>query len=331
MNVYIDLPNLRSYAKQCGNPNFRTCTEMLRRNFDLHFTFKKECVESEKKQSKAFIMTLMKMLTANRGNSASFQWDTTFPDRPLSEDLYDSLSNEQLMSVYLLDDTNISTMVSHGCLLFAAVGDEMKALSSLLIEGQMIPTKKYALRELKNWDIVTVNASPCTDIIIVDPYIFAQSDMLYEYNSYSLIENLASLNCGHPLNIVIFTFNNHKDGNTRINVPFVTIRRQLKERLMDKTGTEHNITFVTLPDKKEHDRYIITNYKMFESGNSFTYFNDKWKNISTGRWFNVSTHGDKDNRKQSLYTISDLQVIVDEASKGLNSITGDKKSNFLKF
>ena len=331
MNVYIDLPNLRSYAKQGGHQSFRACTDMLRQNFNLCFTFKKEIIQREKKNSLASIMNLMRQLTSNRGNSDVFKWDTMFPERPLKEDGYDTMSKDQLMSIYLLDDPNIDTVAKHGCLLFGAEGSEMKVLENLLIDGQLRATKKYNQRSMTDWSTIANNASPCTDIIIVDPYLFAQSDLLYEYNSYKVIENLARWNSGYPLDIVIFTFSQHKDGTSWVSVPFPTIERQLKARLKEQTGTDHNITFVILPEGKEHDRYIITNYKMFDSGDSFKYFNDKGENISNGRWFHVNTHGDKENREQTLAAIADLQAIIEEVKSGLNSIRGDKKSRFLTF
>ena len=39
MYAYIDLANLRSYAKSGGNPDFPACTDMLRQNFNIRFTF----------------------------------------------------------------------------------------------------------------------------------------------------------------------------------------------------------------------------------------------------------------------------------------------------
>ncbi len=331
MNAYFDLANLRSYAKFGGHPDFQTCTDMLRQNFNICFTFDKGLIQKEKKQAQMSIMNLMKLLSRNRGASEKIEWNCNYPPRPLTEDIYDSMNPEKLTSVYLLDDDNIKEVVNHGCLLFADEGNEIKALGNLLVDGKP-STKAYALREMEDWSVVEDNASPCTDIVVVDPYFFAQSDLLYEYNSYKVIECLAKWNKTHPLNIVVFTFPQHKDEtNNKCDVPFTTIERQLKDRLQALTGVMPNITFVKLPHGKEHDRTIITNYKMFDSGNSFTYFNDKGENKSTGRWLHVHTHGDRDSRGQALDYLRDLQQLVDDLKNGLSSIIGDKKSNFLKF
>ena len=320
MNAYFDIPNLRSYAKAGGHQYFQPCTAMLRQNFNIHFCFDKKLLSQEKKQSMQSIMNLMKLLTRNRGDNDAIVWGETFPPRPLNSELYSKMSKEQLTSLYFLEDPAIQDLIQHGCILFASEGNEIKILSSLLIEGRGIPTNKYAVREMKNWQVIEDNASPCTDIIIIDPYLFAQSDYLYEYNAYKIIELLSQVNNFH-VNVVIFTFK---------NTPFSMIERQLKAII----GGKLNLTFVVLPESgkwKEHDRTIITNYKMFDSNPSFTYFGDKGENVCNGRWLNVNSHGDRKIRELSLKYINDLQMLIDERKSGLNSIVGDKKSNFLKF
>lgn len=323
MNVYFDIPNLRSYAKSGGHPCFMPCTDMIRKGFNIHFCFDKSLLAKEKKQSQQSIMTVLKLLTRNRGNSEFLTWNEVFPPRPLDAELYSTMTNEQLTSLYFLDDDNIKTMEQHGCLLFASEGNEIKALSRLLIEQQDLPTKKYAIRNMSNWNVIEDNTTPCTDIIIVDPYLFAQSDILYEYNSYKLIEHLSKINT-LEVNVVIFT-SITKDSTFSTT----TIDRQLKSKM----GKKLNLTFVYIPEGKlkEHDRTIITNYKMFDSGPSFTYFNDKGENQSHGRWLNVNSLGDKEIRILTLQYIKDLQSLIDDRKSGLNSIVGDKKSTFLSF
>lgn len=320
MNAYFDLPNLRSYAKSGGHQYFQSCTAMLRQNFNIHFCFDKKLLSKEKKQSIQSIMNLMKLLTRNRGDNDAIFWGEKFPPRPLNSGLYSKMSIEQLTSLYFLDDPAIQEMIQHGCLLFASEGNEIKVLSNLLIEGRDIPTNKYAVREMKNWQVIEDNASPCTDIIIIDPYLFAQSDLLFEYNAYKIIEILCQVNT-FEVNVVIFTFK-----NTLFNM----IERQLKMLI----GEKLKLTFVVLPETgkwKEHDRTILINYKMFDSSPSFTYFGDNGENVCNGRWLNVNSHGDRKIRDLSLKYIQDLQMLIDERKSGLNSIIGDKKCNFLKF
>ena len=125
MNVYFDLPNLRSYAKNGGHPAFMPCTDLMRQNYNIHFNFDKSQLLKEKKQSQQSIMNIIKLLTRNRGDSESLVWNDAFPPRPLDSAIYKSMTNEQLTSVYFLDDENIEAMEQQGCLLFASEGNEI--------------------------------------------------------------------------------------------------------------------------------------------------------------------------------------------------------------
>ena len=127
--------------------------------------------------------------------------------------------------------------------------------------------------------------------------------------------------------------NEYKDGTSRSQVPFTTIKRKLKEKLKENIGAEPNITFVVLPGQEQHDRTIFTNYKMFTSGDSFKYFKDG-ANVSLcthGEWMYISSLHDVDNHQNGKDFISDLQTVIDKVKGGLMSIIGDRKSFFLHF
>ena len=317
MDVYIDLGNLSSYARSIGGDS--VCNQMLKENFVIKFTFAKSQIERQKKQVKSSIMALMKNLTRGRGSESNILWSQPCPLRASGD--YSSLSKEELMSVYMTEDEELYGICQDGCLLIARVGEEVKVLKSLFIDNQPIPTREYSSREMKDWSLIKDNASPCTDIIFIDPYLFIQSDNLYEKNSYKIVEHLCEGVKNKKVNIVFFTYS--KD------VPYKTIERNLKLKIVPVTGVEPYITFVKLPQREEHDRTILTNYKKFASGNSFTYFDRNEENISTGRNFYVNSLVDRRNQRQALSYISDLQELVDKLKVGLDSITGDRKSFFL--
>ena len=163
--------------------------------------------------------------------------------------------------------------------------------------------------------------------------MFSQSELEYEINSYSLIEQLCKWAKSTAINIVIFTLKDYKEGNQRQNIPFVTIERQLKQKLSQQIGAEPNITFVILPGQEQHDRTILTNYKMYTSGDSFKYFKDG-ANVSLcthGEWMYISSLHDDDVFQNAQDFIHDLQGIIDNVKGGIMSIRGDKKSFFLNF
>lgn len=331
MDIYVDLDNFYSYACKGGSEHFTACNEMLKQNFNIHFTFSQEMLQNCKKKLRIAVMPLLKSFTRNRGKNKTI-WASPFPGHPLSDDFYDSLSKEQLMSLYWLSDNKVKDYEQDGCLLISSLGDELKSLLQLFIEDKANPTKKYPIREMNDWSVIRNNTSPCTDIVIIDPFLFAQSDFLYDRNAFKVISEVALRVKGRPLNIVIFTNAQYKVENRGyVDIPIPSIQRRLKEVINEQCGAEPNITIVKLPKKEEHDRTIITNYKVFISGDSFKYFDDNGQNVSNGRWFDVCSLAHNENRELVINYLKDLQEIVNSQKTGLMNIVGDKKSSFLSF
>lgn len=331
MDVYIDLDNLYSYACKGGSEHFLACNELLRKNFNIHFTFPKEALEQSKKKVRDSIMTLLKSLTRNRGTRTT-DWGSLFPSRPLSDTFYESLTQEQLMSMYWLSDDQAKAMERQGCLLISSVGNELNTLLQLFIDDESQPSKPYSIRQMTDWSVIGNNSLPCTDIIVIDPFFFAQSDMLYERNSYKVLEELACHVNNRPIKIVIFTNGqNRAESGGYVDIPIPLIQRQIKERIKDKCGVEPFVTIVKLPTREEHDRTIITNYKTFISGDSFKYFDNAGNNTSRGRWLHVNSLAHDSILQQTNDYLKDLQTLTDSLRTGLMNIIGDKKSNFINF
>ncbi len=301
-------------------------------SFNLYFTFDKSMLLNAKKEIKKNFELWSRMATRNR-NGKQNQWKCMFPPRPISLDVQESFTGEQLSSVYMLDSENVKEWAETGCLLIAEKGKELDIIKKLQISNTFVPTKQFRIRSMHDWSILGANCTPCTDIIIVDQYLFSQSELEYEVNSYSLIEQICKWAKSSTVNIVIFTLKDYKDGENRFDVPFVTIERKLKDKLYHQIGVKPNITFVILPIQEQHDRTILTNYKMYTSGDSFKYFKDG-TNVSLcthGEWLYISSLHDDDVLQNAKDFIHDLQEIIDKVKGGLMSIMGDRKSLFLKF
>lgn len=332
MNAYIDLSNFCSYLSSMSNQDFSKCNEVLLGNFNLYFTFGKDELSRTKKEIQKNFQLWLKTATKNRNGNHN-EWGAQFPPRPIKKDLHDRFSKEQLSSIYFLDGDHIKEWADLGCLLIAIKGEELKVLNNLRIANAFNPTKQFRIRDLVDWSVFGDNCSPCTDILFVDRYAFAQSDHEYIINSYALIEQLCKWAKNTTVNIVFFTLKDYKDeAQQRHDIPAPTIIRNLKTKLKDSIGVEPNITFVFIPDKDQHDRTIFTNYKLFTSGDSYKYFKDG-ANVSLctyGEWMYINSLFDSDNMKNAEAFVSDLQKLVDKVKPGLMSIVGDKKCRFLK-
>ena len=315
-----------------SNQDFVKCNEVLLGAFNLYFTFDKSEIQKAKKEVKRNFDLWLRTATKNR-NGKKNEWNTKFPSRPVNKSSHMQLSEEQLSSVYMLDGDDVKEWAETGCLLIAEKGKELDTIKKLQISNAFIPTKQFRIRSMSDWTTFGKNSTPCTDIIVVDQYLFSQSELDYEVNSYSLLEQLCKWANNTSVNIIIFTLKDYKDGDNRFDVPFVTIERKLKDKLSRLIGVEPNVTFVILPVQEQHDRTIFTNYMMYTSGDSFKYFKDG-TNVSLcthGEWLYISSLHDDDVFLNAHDFIFDLQEIIDKVKGGLMSIRGDKKSFFLKF
>ena len=349
MKLYIDLENLKSLA----NNQDGEIMKLIKENFDVLYTFDEECIKKEKRQKIVKIENWQKNLSSGRmGKGVCYETDLP----SFRENDNGTLQPEdELQSVFLVNNEYI---IPNG-LITSRTCSGIDALRNLLIEDKCIPAKFYYTRpekdkEIQKWEIVSKNVSPCTDIIINDLYMFAQSDIEYESNSYKLIEKLCKKSIGQRLNIVIVTnksFNMYekkkqKDGSFKMTpVPYTisteTIKRNLKRIAKQVTNCEANVTIIALSnkptDKRIHDRTIFTNYKLYISGDSFKYYKDKVGDnpnatefISHGLWFGVCSLFDDEHNKIAKRFLDDIQEIIDESrTLQINPILGDGESNFL--
>lgn len=320
MRVYFDLPNFRSYIKSASNENFKTCNNMLKKHGDIFLAFDKDSLNKEGKQ----VLQAIKQWTTqmNSGVKNEPVWNKSIGKRPLSDSFYDEIDAEDYHALFFLTDENVSTLSKHGCLLIAEEKKEIPAIMSLFVEN--VATKEFNARKMTNWQLVETHASPCTDIIIVDPYIFSQPEITHDDNVYSIIRNLCKHADGKAPNVVII-YNFGKALTT-----FKTVIGKIKQVTKEVTNEESNVTLVDI-SRAEHDRYIITNYKRFKSGDSFTYF-DGNNNATKGRDFTIVSHYDRDNLENSIDILADLQVLVDQKkSAAIPGVQGDKVSYLLNF
>lgn len=315
-----------------SNQDFAKCNEVLLGAFNLCFTFDKSDLQKAKKEVKRNFDLWLRTATKNR-NGKKNDWNINFPPRPVHKSSHESFSRDMLSSIYMLDGDNVKEWAETGCVLVAEKGREIDTIKKLQISNAFIPTKQFRIRSMSDWTTFGNNSAPCTDVIVVDQYLFSQSELDYEVNSYSLLEQLCKWANNTSVNIIIFTLKDYKDGDSRFDVPFVTIERRLKDRLSQQIGVEPNVTFVVLPVQEQHDRTILTNYKMYTSGDSFKYFKDG-TNVSLcthGEWMYISSLHDDDVLQNAQDFIHDLQGIIDNVKSGLMSIRGDRKSFFLNF
>lgn len=324
MDIYIDKANLKSYVSSSTNAAFADCNRMLTYKFDLKFTFPKEDITNDD-DIRQWI-TIM-----NDGFNGTISWNVNHPTRPLKFNSHVCFNREQLSSVYLVDDERIQQLKEYGLLLYGGVGSEIELLSSLILTPDYGFVKQLPIKDLSNWNDLHKYTSPCSDIILVDQFIFSFPE-LYDVNVCALINEICSHAKNAKVNIVIMTLPRCYDKRTKL--PFepnwTEIRNRIKQGV--KVGKEPNVTFVLSSNFGEHDRTIFTNYKSVESGDTFNYFDSAMKVISSGRHLEVFSLADREFYNNSMRFVNDMQVVLDNVKRLNNeNIIGDKKSNYLKF
>lgn len=343
MNVYIDKDNLLSFLKSRNDSGWDDCLRMLQKQCDVFFNFSKEDIISEEDLLKKETLRDFVKKDLTQGKWCSWKRLESnakpFPERPVQESIYNASNVDDLQSVYLIDDERVKFMQKDGCLLISSVGEEVKSLATLIPGDDYQFSKNILIKELLSWNETNSYLSPCTDIIIVDRYMFNADDETLKNNIFSLISVLSSKVKNHKINICFIT--DKEAQNEHVDWPGIISKT--KEVVKRRTKAEPFVTIVKMPKKglpdnlREHDRTIFTNYKYIYSGDTFTYFGhrkegDKANIITSGRLFSLISFGYRDNQRIGATFISDIQNLINEVRKISNYfIEGDKKSNFLYF
>ena len=108
----------------------------------------------------------------------------------------------------------------------------------------------------------------------------------------------------------------------------------IKDTLEKTTGMKPNVTFVTSNDndKIPHDRFIITNYRLIRSGDSFLYFDTKGKKITNGGALDIDSMANHETYTFVQSLLEKLQACYNDIARLNNDmIIGSKESKFIRF
>ena len=330
MELYIDINNLKSFIKSKDSDDFDDCKRMLRRQLHVVYNFDKEMLKSE-----PILQQFVTMISEGRGlseESDKFLPSTAiFPERPIKANSYINWNWRELSSVYLIDDVDSRKLKNKGCVLLGETGEELSILMKLFCGMDYDFHHLYDLQKnFNSWEQLTADNQtlPCTDIIINDRYLFANTYDLVEYNLRPLLTVLAG-NGKDRINVVVFTKNKTllefgKDNDDAI----------FKNTLLTVTGMKPNVTFVTSNDndKIPHDRFIITNYRLIRSGDSFLYFDTKGKKTTNGGALDIDSMANHETYTFVQSLLEKLQASYDDIKRLNNDmIIGSKESKYIIF
>lgn len=330
MDIYIDKENLRSFLNSRDSDDYKDCCRMLCRQLHIVYNMDKTELKNEPE-----LFKWISMISEGRGRSE--ETDTflveKFPNRPIKSISCNEWSRRNLSSVYLIDDIDVLKLKNRGCVLLGDVGEELNLLMKLFCGRDYEYHHLYDLRKnFLSWDQLRIENQtlPCTDIIINDRYLFNESLELVNYNLGNMLMALAN-NVQNRINVVLFTL---YDKNGKGLKPFgeSNALKIIKKALEEVTGIKPYVTFVCAnrSDLIPHDRFVITNYRLLRSGDSFIYFDTKGECITNGGSLDVDSLANHETYVFVESLLEKLQTTYDSVRQlNKDMIIGDIKSKFL--
>lgn len=326
MKVYFDYSNVEEFIKQKDELLYPDCIRALQRQLDTQFNFSKDDLLSNE-----IMLSWFRRFSSGVGSSTQHFSEQKFPERPLKSNAHISMNNQQLGSIYLLDDEKINKFIAAAAVLVGSPGQETQTISRLFLHNhdyEFEKKLKIGGTELKKWSDIEKYTFQNSDILIIDPYILCDGPST-KFNLFPLLKLLTHQSrC--KVNVVIYT--EFRDEH----LSYADITQYARRSITEVTGKRINLTVVKYRnapkikvDEAEHDRTIVTNYVRYYSGDTFNYWSEDGSKKTNGRELLIAGYGKRANHDLALELINEIQAHLDSSTNII--IEGDKKSNFLTF
>lgn len=336
--IYIDLKNFISLALSCKPEG--PCVFVLKCMADMFFNFTKEELKNAIPQGmedsiNRFTELFSQEVESDQIYKGEKRHPEEFPFRPLKTNMHATFHDDQLQSLFLLEDQNVDVVKKAGLLLVSEVGNEVVTINKLFMDKYFQFAKPIDITGMQNWNPIKEVTAPCTDIIISDQFICAD-EYLSEDNVTALLSVLTSYaGKESAVNIIIITLKEFYNSTTKTTYKpnWKNLADNITKKLKKCNGINARITFVVSREKFEHDRTIFTNYRLFSPGDSTTYFNSDEEKITKGRYFHTYSVAHPSANGLIKTYLKDMQKHISNLEQKNNPelIVGKKKSNFLKF
>lgn len=324
MKLYIDKENLLSLLnqgeKEIVSELYEEVIRLIKRHLDLIFNFdKKECLNNP------LLLKWMNQLSQGRGDTSSADEfkRPPFPERPIKNNFRTNLPWNVFYSAFLVDDEKVDALKQQNSMLIGKVGEETSVLSSLFCNSSFDLHSLYNIQDkttFDGWETLKKDGHimPCSDIVIADRYLFSDISRL-ESNLYKILSLFAKGVQKPKINIVFFS-----DSNDEV------LRKSVCKRINEIFGkeTKVKVTFVVYGNNRPHDRFILTNYRLFRSGDSFNYYDKSGYMVSKGLSLDVDSLANINACSLVSQIQKDMQDLCNNAT---DRIFGAKESNFIRF
>lgn len=338
---------------------FQDCKRLINRNLDVIYNFPKSEIyapvedcqdEYKRKQRDCLQAWFLSSGTSGCGYSESSTTfnSTAYPERPVKTNFLNGSSLERRNAIYLLSGEDHKLMDTLPALI-GGVGEEIRTLNKMFVDEDYNLHRLYNIQDkdcFAGWQQFDQDGHilPTSDILILDRFLFGgKNDNIQEIdlenNLYKILALFAEKQ-RFKLNIVFFTdgirnkeiwksrkrrieqiFKN-RNKNISVKVSFILYSRSFPKYRYDIVKRLY-----------PHDRIILTNYRMFRSGDTFCYYDSKGNIITNGLHLDVDSLSHIQNYNYMKSIIKYAQEIYDEIKAIGNDdlIYGDKESNYIRF
>ena len=149
------------------------------------------------------------------------------------------------------------------------------------------------------WKCAETYRHPCNTIILVDRYLISKEDDIIKNNLDSLFDSLLPLNLKEA-HFKIYIFTEDDSDNTKNERKKGIIQECLKS--LRPSYSNPIKTEIILERHPDHDRYLLTNYGLFNSGFGFV-LRDSERKQGTSLSFFPITHFSPSSKKNNVYRI----------------------------
>lgn len=318
MVAYFDEANLTSLFKQVDEHPFgNDVMSLLKKQLNLFFNFNLDSIPEE-------LEIQLSEFTEGTGRnrdelSIQFSDKDIFEKRPVAE-----VANPN--GIYLLDGIE-PNLLNSNLYLMSNVGDEITTLQNLIIDeysSDLQEQRSIIDDDFNSWNEVTKYLKPFNSMVIVDRYMFSNSNdernlKLFEHNLKKFLSNAYVNIKGQTRLVFVFQINpNHRDypdPGPDSTAMIQKIIKAAKSKNKYLKSPEVVLVYVVKQIEDEHDRNILSNYFRIKSGDTFVYFNEASEIITQSSDLDFYSMGKLQYRKTANNLRNKIIHLINEVQR----------------
>lgn len=281
MDIYIDHAFIEEFAAQTAHPLHEKLRNFLKKPKTGKKYINFETVEEFEQAAKDNPLFEMLLESSIPTLAPDFQ------EEMRKESFYET---SQTALFFNEEDDNEQLQEDFGCIF---INSATIHKAHFLFNWHLIPFMKPR-PTYDNWSFMAQLRHPCNALIVTDNYLFAKEPIVInklqlDENLLPILYNLMPRRLKIDFHLTIIGSPIDRNGKNQLYIKnFLNeIHEYVVKRLAERFKYRVILSIIIAPF---HDRNILTNYAWLNSGNSFTYFDNKRLHSNTNLMFQPVTH-----------------------------------------